>query len=137
MRSAVFAFVCIVMLPAFAAAQTTTEDTLARGDALRHQGDYEGALSVYREAVSQDTESAAAWKRIAWAEKALRHFDAARHAFEKVITLDPSDQETRDDLASLKLSRGLAVRGWFGGTEPGTSRTAADGELWFGRYRPG
>lgn len=132
MRSAIIAFICVVALPIFVSAQTVTEDMLSRGDALRHQGDYEGALSVYKEALSQDMESAAAWKRIAWAEKGLRHFDAARHAFEKAISLDPSDQEARDGLASLKLSRGLAVRGWLGGTEPGTSRTAADGELWFG-----
>jgi hypothetical protein len=132
MRSAILALICVVAIPAFVSAQTSMEDMLARGDALRHQGDYEEAISVYKAAMAADSESAAAWKRIAWAEESLRRFDEARHAFEKALALDPKDTEARDDLASLKLSRGLAILGWFGGTEPGTSRTAADGELWYG-----
>jgi hypothetical protein len=113
-------------------AAESPQDLLLRGDALRKAGDYAGALSVYRDALSSGGESASAWKRVAWAEKALRHFSAARTAFEKAVALDPNDQEARDDLASLKRSRGVTVRGWFGGTEPGTSRNAADGELWYG-----
>jgi hypothetical protein len=132
MRSAILALVFLVALPAVVTAQTTTEDMLSRGDALRHQGDYQGALSVYRAAVAADPQSVAAWKRIAWAEEALGHFNEARQAFEKALALDPNDREARDDLASLKLSRGLALRGWLGGTEPGTSRTAIDGEVSYG-----
>ncbi len=130
-RTAIFALVYLFAITVFLSAQTQ-EDPLARGDALRHAGDFAGALSAYREAISAQGESAEVWKRIAWAEKGRLHYAAARRALEKALALDPNDQEARDDLASLKLSRGLTVRGWWGGTEPGTSRTAVDGELWYG-----
>ncbi|MGA2762919.1 MAG: tetratricopeptide repeat protein [Spirochaetia bacterium] len=138
MRSAVLGLICILALPVIALAQASlpadasVQDMLARGDALRHQGDYTGALAVYQQAISGGGESAEAWKRVAWAQKALRHFSEARDAFEKALALDPNNREARDDLASLNLSRGLTLSGWMGGTEPGTSRTAADGEVWFG-----
>ena len=104
MRSAILALICVVALPAFVSAQTSMEDMLARGDALRHQGDYEEAISVYKAAMAADSESAAAWKRIAWAEESLRRFDEARHAFEKALVLDPKDTEARDDLAHVQHS---------------------------------
>jgi hypothetical protein len=132
MRSAILALTMLVTLPLLAAAQTTTEDMLSRGDILRHQGDYQGALSIYEAAAEADPQSAPAFKRIAWAEEALGHFKAARHAFEQALALDPNDQEAHDDLAGMKLSRGLALGGWLGGTEPGTSRTAVDGEASYG-----
>ncbi len=133
-RTAIFALVYLFAITVFLSAQTPQEDPLARGDALRHAGDFAGALSAYREAISAQGESAEVWKRIAWAEKGRLHYAAARRALEKALALDPNDQEARDDLASLKLSRGLTVRGWWGGTEPGTSRTAVDSELWYGGF---
>lgn len=134
MRSFAITLICLLILPGFlpAQSQSSVQDMLARGDALRHQGDYSGALAVYQEAIASGGESSEAWKRVAWAQKALGHFTAARQAFEKALALDPNDKEAQDDLTSLKLSRGLTLRGWMGGTEPGTSATAADGELWFG-----
>ena len=132
MRSALLVLILVGLFPAIISAQASPQDMLAQGDALRSQGDFAGALSVYREAIAAGGESSEAWKRVAWSEKALRHFSAARQAFENALTHHPNDKEAQDDLASLKLFRGLALRAWMGGTEPGTSRTAADGEAWYG-----
>ncbi len=132
MRSTVLVLFFLIALPLLVGAQAAVDDTLARGDVLRHQGDFQGALALYQAAAAADPQRADVWKRIAWAQRGLGHFLEARQAFEKSLALDPTDKEAQDDLASLKLARGLALRGWLGGTEPGTSRTAVDGELSYG-----
>ncbi len=128
MRRALPALLCLLAVPALVCGQ----DALARGDSLREQGDYAGALSAYTSAIAAGGESAAAWKRVAWAQRGLRNFRAAERAFVSALAIDPGDREACDDLDALKRSRGLTVRAWYGGTEPSTSRTAMDGEVWYG-----
>lgn len=57
------------------------------------------------------------------------HADAAAEPLRTATQLDAGDREARDDLAALERSRGLTVMAWLGGTEPGTSRQAVDGQL--------
>lgn len=138
MRSAILVLVLLSAAALCAAAQAagpageSVQDILDRGDALRHAGDFAGALAAYQAAVARGGETAESWKRIAWARRGLGEYSGARAAFEKALAIDPSDREARDDLRSLQLSRGLSAQGWVGGTEPGTSRTGVDGELWYG-----
>ncbi len=138
MRGFLSALLCLLVVPALVNGQANPapgnagQDALARGDLLREQGDYAGALSAYTSAIAAGGESAAAWKRVAWAQRGLRNFRAAARAFENAVAIDPGDREAQDDLKALRLSRGLIVRAWYGGTEPGTSRTAVDGSLWYG-----
>lgn len=101
----------------------------AEGDRLRAQGQHEAALAEYRAQVAVGGPSAEAWKRIGWSLRALNRTTEAAEALRKAAELDPRDQEARDDLAALERSRGLAVVAWLGGTEPGTSKQAVEGQL--------
>lgn len=101
----------------------------ARADALRRAGDYEAALQAYQAELSQTGENADLLKRIGWTQKALRRFRTAAEALQRATELDPSDREAQDDLADLKRSRGLRLLAWLGGTEPGTSKNAVEGQV--------
>jgi tetratricopeptide (TPR) repeat protein len=101
----------------------------AEGDRLRAQGQYQAALAEYRTQLALGGPSAEAWKRIGWSLRALNRTSEAAEALRKAAELDPGDREARDDLAALERSRGLSVRAWLGGTEPGTSKQAAEGQL--------
>ncbi len=101
----------------------------AEGDRLRAQGQYAAALAEYRAEVAAGGQTAEAWKRIGWSLRALQRTPEAAEALRKATELDPGDREARDDLASLRRSRGLMVRAWLGGTEPGTSKQALEGQL--------
>ncbi len=106
----------------------------ARADALRKQGDYEAALEAYRSEMSLAGETADGWKHVGWTQKALRRFADAEASLRKAMELDPSDREAQDDLESLRLSRGLRLDARMGGTEPGTSKNAFEGELIYGGF---
>jgi tetratricopeptide (TPR) repeat protein len=106
----------------------------ARADALRRVGEYEAALQAYQEELAASGESADLLKHIAWTQKALRRFSAAAASLQRATELDPGDREARDDLESLKRSRGLRINAWLGGTEPGTSKTAFEGQLGYGGF---
>ncbi len=103
-----------------------------RGDALRQAGDYPAALEAYEAARAAGGDSAEIWKRIGWTQKAMRRFAGAAAALERAVALDPSDREAHDDLADLRTARGLKVLAWLGGTEPGTSRQAFEGQVFYG-----
>ncbi len=100
-----------------------------RGDALRSQGDYQGALDAYRGAMALAGENADLWKHIGWTQKAMRNYADAAASLEKATLLDPNDREAQDDLRDLKQSRGLRLEAWLGGTEPGTSKNAFEAQL--------
>jgi tetratricopeptide (TPR) repeat protein len=101
----------------------------ARGDSLRKQGDYEAALEAYQSEMTLTGETADGWKHIGWTQKAARQFADAEAALRRATELDPSDLEARDDLENLRRSRGLRLEARMGGTEPGTSKQAFEGEL--------
>jgi len=106
----------------------------ARADALRKQGDYEAALEAYRSEMGLTGETADGWKHVGWTQKALRRFADAEASLQRATELDPSDRETQDDLASLHLSRGARLEARMGGSEPGTSKNAFEGELIYGGF---
>ena len=106
----------------------------ARGDALRKQGDYEAALDAYQSEMTITGETADCWKHIGWTQKALRRFADAETSLRRASQLDPSDREAQDDLDSLHLSRGLRLDARMGGSEPGTSKNAFEGELIYGGF---
>lgn len=104
-----------------------------RGDALRKTGDYPAALEAYQAArAAPGGDDAETWKRIGWTQKAMRRFAEAARSLERAVALDPRDREAQDDLADLRASRGLRLTGWLGGTEPGTSKQAVEGQVWYG-----
>src|SRR2546430_4761843 len=106
----------------------------ARGDALRKQGDYEAALDAYQSEMTITGETADCWKHIGWTQKALRRFADAETSLRRASQLDPTDREAQDDLDSLHLSRGLRLDARMGGSEPGTSKNAFEGELIYGGF---
>lgn len=101
----------------------------ARADALRRAGDYDAALQAYQAELAATGETADLLKHIGWTQKALRRFRAAAEALQRATELDPSDREAQDDLADLKRARGLRLLAWLGGTEPGTSKNAVEGQI--------
>jgi tetratricopeptide (TPR) repeat protein len=123
------AAVLFLAAPAAATDPAAARAHEAEGDRLRAQGQYEAALAEYRAELAEGGPSAEAWKRIGWSLRALRRTPEAVEALRKAVELDPRDLEARDDLAALERSRGLTVRAWLGGTEPGTSKQAAEGQL--------
>lgn len=101
----------------------------AEGDRLRAEGRHPESLAAYQAELTAGGESAETWKRIGWSLRAMHRTPAAIESLETALRLDPDDREARDDLAALRRSRGLAARAWLGGTEPGTSRQAVEGQL--------
>ncbi len=104
----------------------------ARADLLRKQGEYEAALEAYQSEMAITGETADGWKHIGWTQRALRRYGDAAASLRRASDLDPGDREAQDDLESLRLSRGLRLDARMGGTEPGTSKNAFDGELVYG-----
>ncbi len=103
-------------------------DYRSQGDALRREGDYEGAIRQYRQALATGGLDAEILSDIGSCYKALRRFRDADAAYAQAVAAAPGDRELRDDLTDLRASHGLVLRGWLGGTEPGTSRQAFDAE---------
>jgi hypothetical protein len=105
-----------------------------RADSFRKQGDYEAALEAYQSEMTITGETADGWKHIGWTQKALRRFADAAASLRRATELDPTDREAQDDLEDLHLSRGLRLDTRMGGTEPGTSKNAFEGELIYGGF---
>jgi tetratricopeptide (TPR) repeat protein len=121
-----------LLLAAPAAALTEPPAALAHraeGDRLRAEGRHPEALVAYQAALSAGGDSAETWKRIGWSFRSMHRIPAAIEALETAIQIDPADREAREDLAALRRTRGLAARAWLGGTEPGTSKQAVEGQL--------
>src|SRR5712671_2536122 len=106
----------------------------ARADSLRKQGDYEAALDAYQSEMAVEGETADCWKHIGWTQRALRRYADAEASLRRASELDPNDREAQDDLDGLHLSRGLRLDARMGGSEPGTSKNAFEGELVYGGF---
>ncbi|HKB75880.1 MAG TPA: tetratricopeptide repeat protein [Myxococcales bacterium] len=106
----------------------------ARADSLRRQGDYEAALDAYQSEMAVEGETADCWKHIGWTQRALRRYADAEASLRRASELDPNDREAQDDLDGLHLSRGLRLDARMGGSEPGTSKNAFEGELTYGGF---
>ena len=118
--------------PALQLGRMVADQVRARADFLRKQGDYQAALEAYQSEMTITGETADCWKHIGWTQKAARRFADAEASLRRATELDPADREARDDLENLRLSRGLRLEARMGGTEPGTSKQAFEGELIYG-----
>jgi len=114
--------------------RTMASQIRARADSLRKQGNYQAALEAYQSEMALTGETADGWKHVGWTEKALRRFSDAEAALRRAAELDPNDREALDDLESLQRSRGLRLEARMGGSEPGTSKQAFEGELVYGGF---
>jgi len=110
------------------------EQIRVRANSLRKRGDYQAALDAYQSEMTITGETADCWKHIGWTQKALRRFADAEASLRRAAELDPADREAQDDLESLHMSRGLRLDARMGGTEPGTSKQAYEGELTYGGF---
>jgi tetratricopeptide (TPR) repeat protein len=115
--------------PAMAADPAAARAHQAEGDRLRAQGRFEAALLEYQAQLAVGGPSAEAWKRIGWTLRSLHRTPEAVEALRKATEIDPKDREALDDLTALERASGLAARAWLGGTEPGTSKQAVEGQL--------
>jgi tetratricopeptide (TPR) repeat protein len=133
----IFVMVALLGLAVPAAASpgpVTASAHRAEGDRLRAEGRYQEALAEYRAEVAASGPTAESWKRIGWSLRGLQRTNEAAEALRAAIAIDPGDREARDDLAALELARGLAVRAWLGGTEPGTSKQALEGQVGYAGF---
>lgn len=130
MRLTLIAMIALFLAgPAAAADPAAARAHQAEGDRLRAQGKFEDALAEYQAQLAVGGPSAEAWKRIGWTLRSLHRTPEAAEALRKATEIDPGDREALDDLTALERARGLAVRAWVGGTEPGTSKQAVEGQL--------
>ena len=68
---------------------------------LHIDGDYAGAVTLYRELLADDEESALIWYNLGLAYQALGQVEPAREALVRAAKLDPSDKRFRDALLGL------------------------------------
>jgi tetratricopeptide (TPR) repeat protein len=73
------------------------------GDYYWHKGKYRAALKRYEWATKYNPSSAAAFYKVGEAEEKLKNADAAKLAFQKVITLAPDSKLAKD--AKKKMSK--------------------------------
>ena len=103
-----------------------------KGDALRRGGDCAAALVAYQDARTAGDESAELWKGMGSCQERLGRYREAESSYQRAVAAAPRDAEARDDLAGLRLRRGLRLRANLGGTEPDTSRNGFEGALSYG-----
>ncbi len=104
------------------------------GDALKRLGRLDEALKEYDKAKRLGGENAELYKSIGTVNKWKKNFSASREAYEKALELKPDDKEAASDLESLKLDRGLQIRGWFGGWEADYTQTSYEAMLSYGGF---
>ena len=74
------------------------------GNFYWHKGDYRAALGRYEDATRYNPSSAEAFFKVGEAEEKLKHADAAKLAFQKVIKLAPDSKLAQE--AKKKLPKG-------------------------------
>lgn len=73
----------------------------------RISGDYDQAITSYRQLLSADGSEAEAWWGIALSLMNIGEFDEALEAFEKAIELSPQSQKFLLDLGKLQTMLGM------------------------------
>lgn len=70
---------------------------------LRHtQGDLAGAVTLYKEVLSEEKNSALMWYNLGTAYQALNQFESAQDAYAQAVKLEPSNKQFRDALEGLQ-----------------------------------
>lgn len=103
----------------------TPDLTWTLAEAYLKAGLGEQALVTAEEAVAQEPEDAAAWRRLAGVAQAVGDVTAAREALDRCLSLAPQDAEAWLALASLEPPEEASAR-----------RQALARALWYGRNRP-
>lgn len=78
-------------------------EMLKGGDTLLQQGDMQGALSAYSNAISADPKSKVAYTKRATAYTGLGHLHAAARDYSSALDLEPSSMSARIHRAQLYL----------------------------------
>jgi tetratricopeptide (TPR) repeat protein len=73
-------------------------DRLAEAHRLEEDGEWEAALSVYEQLLSEDPDDVAALSGSAVALMVLQRFDEAMKVQERLVAADPDDAQTRVEL---------------------------------------
>ena len=79
------------------------DDSLMRGDSLYRGGDYEAALSSYRDAQDVDPDCAAVWRKVALCRTRQGNLASAIKAIERAHDLSPRDPVILNTFAFLLL----------------------------------
>ena len=90
-------------------------DLEAKGDTLRRQQAYDGAIKCYRQALRSGGDEAALYNKIGLADLRLQSYAAAQAAFEQAFKRSPSDANTLNNLgvaSHLRQKYARAVK-WY------------------------
>jgi tetratricopeptide (TPR) repeat protein len=102
--------------------------------ALLHEkkGEFKAALGEYRKVLEHAPKNITAMSGIAQIYRWTREFKLAETWMQRIVAIDPHNDEARNDLNGLRLQRGLHVSGSFGGWEIDYTKKSRDLEVFAG-----
>jgi tetratricopeptide (TPR) repeat protein len=88
------------------------------GDVYRKQGMLKEAVAEYKNSERLGGKNAELFKSMGTTYKWMGNYRKARSYYTRALKLNPDDREAKEDLESLRLSRGIGVMFMAGGWEP-------------------
>lgn len=107
MRYCLVLAVCLLL---FACGGQTKEELLREGDRLKADGNFRGAIVLYKNALEKDVNYLEARAGLANAYLGAGRFDLAEKEFKKVLLQNPSADDIHLKLATLYIERGEAEK---------------------------
>ena len=95
--------VLFMLLLLFGCGGQSKEDMLHEGNALRDQGNYRGAIVLYKNALEKDANFLEARTELAAAYQAIGDFDKSENEFKKVMTQNPNASQILLKLAEVYI----------------------------------
>lgn len=124
----------LVLLVSFVAkAQQTAEQWFEQANAAYNSGNYDTALILYNNVISNELESVPLYFNMGNTYYKMREYPMAIYYYEKALKLDPSNEDVRTNLAIANLAivdkieevpQSFIVKGWTG------LKNALSGQQW-------